>query len=181
MKKMKNQFLISMPNMSDSIFEKSIVYICEEQTDGYMGVIINKPIFNKNDILDNLEMINMKKISDIYFGGPVKINHGLVLHSKNYKTEGTIRVSTNISLTSNDKIINDIGRGKGPEKYKFIVGYSGWSQGQLEKEIENGDWLLSSLNENYIFKNNDDKKWRNAFADLGLEIDFFTGGNSGIS
>ena len=114
MKKMKNQFLISMPNMSDSIFEKSIVYICEEQTDGYMGVIINKPIFNKNDILDNLEMINMKKISDIYFGGPVKINHGLVLHSKNYKTEGTIRVSTNISLTSNDKIINDIGRGKGP-------------------------------------------------------------------
>ena len=181
MKKIKNQFLISMPKMSDSIFEKSIIYICEQQIDGYMGIIINKPISNKNEVIDELGSSSMKNIKDIYFGGPVKINRGLILHANDYNNEGTIKISTNISLTSNDKIINDINIGLGPENYKFIVGYSGWSKGQLENEIENGDWLLSNLNEKYIFQKNDEKKWENAYKDLGLKIKMFTGGNSGIS
>ena len=183
MKKIKNQFLISMPKMSDSIFEKSIIYICEEHTDGYMGIIINKPISNKNknEILNELGTSKINNISNIYFGGPVKINRGIVLHTNSYKTKGTIEISTNISLTSNGKIINDIETGKGPKKYIFVVGYSGWSHGQLEQEIENGDWLLSNLNEKYIFQKNDEKKWENAFTDLGLEIKMFAGGNSGIS
>ena len=63
----------------------------------------------------------------------------------------------------------------------FVVGYSGWSHSQLEQEIENGDWLLSNLNEKCIFQKNNEKKWENAFTDLGLEIKMFAGGNSGIS
>ena len=64
---------------------------------------------------------------------------GFVLHDNKYKTKHTIKLSKSISLTSNDKIIEDLKNGEGPKKFKFSIGYSGWSRGQLDEEIQAGD------------------------------------------
>ena len=77
--------------------------------------------------------------------------------------------------------MNDIEANIGPDIYKFIIGYSGWAIGQLEKEIENGDWLVTSLDEKSVFDFFEEKKWTTIFSDLGLDINLFSGGNSGVS
>ncbi len=183
MKKITNHFLLALPHMSDPIFKKSIIYICEHNKDGYMGLIINKPV-SKNNAIDILKQIfpsETRKFPNIYFGGPIKINRGIVLHSTNYETEGTYQISKTISLTSNDNIITDLDKGCGPSKFKFIIGYAGWAPGQLEKEIENGDWLLTTLDDIIVFNTPDNEKWENAFIELGINSNSFSGGQSGIS
>mgnify|MGYP001170496570 CR=1 FL=1 len=181
MKKITNHFLIALPNMIDPIFKRSIIYICDENKDGYMGLIINKPIANNNENIVDIGNIASNKFSNIYFGGPVNINAGIIIHDNSYSTEGTNQISTNISLTSDKKIIDDIAINNGPDNYKFFMGYSGWSPGQLEKEIENGDWILTSLDDKSIFNFSEEGKWKKLFLDFGLDITLFSDSPSGIS
>ena len=51
----------------------------------------------------------------------------------------TLKITSEIKLTSNNQIVQDIINDNGPVDYIFSLGYSGWGQGQLEREIEDGD------------------------------------------
>jgi len=172
-----------MPHLSDSIFGKSLIYLCDHNEYGSMGVIINKLIPSKNieNILIQTGLEQLKPDIEIYFGGPVKLETGMILHDTKYKTKGTINVSRNISLSSNLNIINDIINGIGPNKFKFTLGYAGWDKGQLEKEIENGDWLLIPSNYDIIFNTPYNKIWEKLCSEIDIDVDLFSGGLSGIS
>ena len=110
-KDLKNHFLIAMPSINDPIFKKSLILICDDNSDGTMGLIINKPI---NDTLLKTIMIETNigndypENSKIYFGGPVNLNVGFVLHGSNYTTDTTLNISKELSITSDKKIITDI-------------------------------------------------------------------------
>ena len=160
MKNLSNHFIISMPHMNDPIFSKSLIFICEHNMDGAMGIIINKPMISENteDIIEQTGLAQISPTPGIYFGGPVKLNMGLILHDSSYNIEGTLPISNSLALTSNNQIINDLIDGDGPNKFRFSFGYAGWEKAQLEREIENGDWLLMPADDNFIFSiPNEDK------------------------
>ena len=73
MKSFSNHFLISMPNMNDPIFSKSLIYLCQHDIDGAMGVIINKPMVKENasEIIQKTGLDIIKPMPKIYFGGPI--------------------------------------------------------------------------------------------------------------
>ena len=82
-----------------------------------MGLIINKPIVsdgNKSSFLKDI-FSNMNIKSKIYFGGPVNIQNCFVLHDNSYVSNDTIELSSGISLTSNDSILEDIKNNIGPK------------------------------------------------------------------
>ena len=97
--------------------------------------------------------------STVYFGGPVNLNVGFILHEANYKTERTLNISKDISLTSDNKIIRDIKKNNGPDNFKFTLGYAGWDKQQLSNEIENGDWIVTPAESKYILQKNNDDLW----------------------
>ena len=181
MKNFSNHFLISMPHMNDSFFEKSLIYICNHNEEGAMGLIINKimPSHNAQDILIQTGLNQINPYPEIYLGGPVGIENGLILHDSSYKLEGELRITSKIKLTSNKKIIDDIINSKGPQDYLFLFGYAGWHKKQLEQEIENGDWLIMPANYEFIFKTPNHLKWSNAAIQFGIDINSFSGGKSG--
>ena len=183
MENFSNNFLLSMPHLNDSIFGQSLIYICDHNNFGAMGVIINKPISSKSieNILMETGLGQLKPQIKIYFGGPVQKGMGMVLHDGKYKTNGTINISKSISLSSNINIFNDIINGYGPDKFKFALGYAGWEKGQLEKEIENGDWLLIPPNDDLIFNTPHSKILEKIKSLFNIDINNFTGGLSGIS
>ena len=172
-----------MPHLNDSIFDKSLIYICNHNKYGALGIIINKPMPNKNaqNILLEIGLEQLKPRLEIYFGGPVQIERGMILHDCKYKTNDTINVSKSISLSSNANIINDIQNGKGPDNFKFTLGYAGWSKGQLEKEIENGDWLLVPANYDLIFNTPSNQILSKLQTFINIDIDNLSGGLSGLS
>lgn len=180
LKNLQNHFLVTMPHLTESVFGKGIIYLCEHNKDGAMGIMLNKPIPNIEEFISKLELKNINPKPSIYLGGPVDVNKGFVIHETGYETKGTLEVSKNISLTSDLKIINDIIDGNGPDKFRFALGYSGWGPGQLEDELKQGDWLVLPAEKNLIFNTPDEMMWKNACKKLGIDLDSL-GGQAGIS
>ena len=139
------------------------------------------PSENVQNILTEMGLEQLKPKVEIYFGGPVQIGMGMILHDHRYETKGTLNISKSISLSSNTNIINDISNGNGPDEFKFAVGYAGWDKGQLEKEIENGDWLIVPSNYDLIFNTPSSKILEKLKLLIDIDIDHFSGGLSGLS
>ena len=168
--------------MNDPLFTKSLIYMCENNPEGSLGLIINKPMVSQNaaDILQKIGLEVIQPAPEVYFGGPVNIEMGLILHDTDYEIEGTLTVSNAISLTANKQILCDLKTGTGPAQYRFSMGYAGWGQGQLEREIKNGDWLLIPADRDFIFSVPDSDKWQAAATQFGIDIANL-GGSAGIA
>ena len=168
--------------MNDPIFIKSLIYMCEHNPEGSMGIIINKPMISENaaEILQKTGLEQLQPLPEVYFGGPINMEMGLILHNADYETEGTLTVSKSVALTSNKQIVSDLKTGDGPNQYRFLLGYAGWDKGQLEREIENGDWLLMPADVDVIFSIPDTDKWQAATTKLGFDISDL-GGSAGIA
>ena len=174
MNSLKNHLLISTPHMNDDIFCRSVIYICEHNLEGAFGLIINKPIDNVSlKYLKNIDYLNSDYIRNIktklYFGGPILVEKIMALHANELNTEPDIKLNNKISISSGKEIIRDIENDINLN-YKLFCGHSGWSPGQLEREIENGDWLLQSSNIDLLFNLPAEKIWGNAAKSLGINI-----------
>jgi len=180
MSSLKNHIIISMPHMNDLSFGRSVVLICEHDTNGAMGFVINKP-FETPELKELFfglfpeEEDILKLIPTVHFGGPVLVARGIVLHSADYETEGTMKMGDDFSLTSNKGIVRDIVAEKGPRYYKLMFGHAGWTQHQLESEIENGDWLLQNTNLDFVFNTDEKFMWDLAAKSFGIDITHFSG------
>ncbi|MEM9279842.1 MAG: YqgE/AlgH family protein, partial [Pseudomonadota bacterium] len=131
------KFLIAMPGMGDSRFERSVIYICAHSPEGAMGFIVNRTMDSPTvlEFLEQLEIIAEAEKDKIpielsaglmHVGGPVEPGRGFVLHTSDFESSSTVEVRENVSLTATLEILRAIAVGKGPEKTILALGYSGW-------------------------------------------------------
>jgi putative transcriptional regulator len=166
--------LIATPAIQDGLFAESLVYLCEHNNDGCMGLVVNHRTTQVlNDIFvqlniscDDTDIQNQP----VYLGGPVKIEQGFVLHSNDGRWQGTVDVSDDIKLTSSLDILEDIAGKRGPKHYLVTLGFSGWAPGQLESELQQNSWLTSNSSSDLLFDVEPDKRWQKAFDSLGFDI-----------
>ena len=176
---LKNQILISMPNINDPFFSKSVVYICEHGNSGAMGMIVNKSLNapELREIFDRFFKVdkpfNIVK-SNTFFGGPVLLEKGIILHHSDYLSPKSISISKSVSLTSDHGALEDLKREK-KVPFKLMLGHAGWSAGQLEREIANGDWLIQSTTSDFIFNLPSNQMWEYAAKSVGLDINLSLG------
>jgi putative transcriptional regulator len=171
---LKNHLLIAMPSLNDSYFHRAVVYLCEHDDDGAMGVIINQPTELMLDALleqvDLASTINAHKTTPVLLGGPVNSNQGMVLHDSPSSWPSSIQVSDKMQLTTSIDILSEISHGTGPDHALVTLGYAGWSAGQLEQEIIDNTWLTVESNPNILFEVPTHDKWKAAGMLLGLDI-----------
>lgn len=134
-----------MPGMADDTFSGAVVYLCEHSEKGALGLVINKPIditlanlFEKVDL--SLEGNDLAE-QPVYFGGPVQTDRGFVLHRPLGSWSSTLKVTSEIGLTTSKDILQAVSVGDGPDNMIMSLGYAGWSAGQLEAEIAQNAWL----------------------------------------
>ena len=108
-------------------------------------------------------------------GGLVFIERGILLHSNSYNSKDSIKISDQFSITSSNKILKDINNSNSLKNYKLMLGHAGWISGQLEKEIENGDWLMQSTSIDFVFNTNESKMWQIAAKSFGVELSEISG------
>ena len=170
-----NQYLLATPSIKDPLFASSMVYLCDHSKDGSMGMVVNHLAEQRlGDILEQLDIhCFTQSILDlpVFIGGPVNLQQGFVLHSPASKWEKTIQVGPDTSLTSSKDILEAIANDEGPEQFLVLLGFSGWSAGQLEQELQNNSWLTPQSSENITFNENIDNKWQMAFDTLGFNLD----------
>ena len=106
----------------------------------------------------------------VFLGGPVTPFSPFVLHSLEKKYDETHAVTSNIGVSSKPDIIQSILSKNFPEKFLVSFGYTGWSSGQLEKEIQQGSWVIIPANEQIIFSTKSDKKIEEASKLAGFNL-----------
>jgi len=169
-------FLVSTPQMPDPRFEEQVIYICAHSQEGAMGLAINKPnlAFSLAEVLKGANLpLPQGEFPPIYIGGPVELESAFILYRSDYHTEYQLEVSPTVSLSRETKVLQDIAEGHGPEKYLFLLGYTGWGPGQLEKELMDDGWLTVPADDNIIFELADDLKWKAAAMQYGIDISTF--------
>ena len=168
------QLLVAMPGMADPRFERAVIYMCVHSLEeGTMGLIINKPLpdVRFDDILSNLK-IHPRSTScssiQVHRGGPVQTQLGFILHSGDYKKEGTLVVDSEISLSTTTEVLRAIAEGTGPDRNLMALGYAGWDSQQLDNEIKRNAWLNVPADAELLFSREYDSKWEKALAKLGI-------------
>ncbi len=167
------QLLISMPNLIDPFFQKTVILICEFSEKAIMGLIINKPVQNikVHNILKNIKLdVNDKLINqDVFIGGPVHTGQGFILHSSECKYEGSETINKNLRLTTSLKILEDISKNKPPKFYKVFLGCSVWGYKQFNNEMLENSWHLMDTSNEIIFQNNEiNKIWEICVEKSGI-------------
>ena len=179
-------FLIAMPSLQGDAFERTLVYLCEHDASGAMGLIVNrtsdvsisdvvKDFVSKEDGKDEadadgqiqFEVLNRSN-QTVLLGGPVSSDRGFVLHAPYKEYASTVRINERLGLTRSFDILEDIGRGQGPKQMLMALGYAGWSAGQLEKELVANAWLAVPANEHILFETLPSEKYDQAIRLLGI-------------
>lgn len=146
----KEQCLVAMPCLENSYFEKSVIYLLDHNENGAFGLVINKPMDIAVDEI--LRQINEDYHSHFhpepaYAGGPVDGHRGFVLHqpmaSGIWQQQAT--VNHHLAITSSADILHAMSKNENVQEYMIVLGYSGWSAGQLEQEIADNSWLTINI------------------------------------
>ena len=171
--------LISMPQMRDDRFTRSVVYICAHTSDGAMGLIINKIVESVSfpELLDqlNIDTSATNKGIRVHFGGPVETGRGFVLHSADYVQDATLVIDDSVALTATVDILKSIAEGDGPDKSILALGYAGWAPGQLDQEIQANGWLSVPADNDLVFGVDPDTKWEKSMGKIGIDFNMLSG------
>ena len=172
------QLLIATPVVSESCFARSVIYMCAHNEEGAMGIIINYPVesIGIKEIFDQLDIDSEAKIRKfpIHFGGPVESNRGFVVHSADYAVAESLIQKDGIAVTASVSVLQELAMGKGPAQGMLVLGYAGWSPGQLEAEIENGSWIVVPASKQLVFDTDNETKWNVAVSTLGFDMGHFS-------
>ena len=170
---LSHHFLIAMPSMVDPNFAKSLTYICEHNDHGALGVVVNRPIDMTLKALFEQIDIPLHDASrgrlPVYFGGPVQVDRGFVLHRPPGEWLSTLSINPEVGLTTSRDILQAVGEGRGPDQILVSLGYAGWAPGQLEQELSQNAWLTVSANLNVIFELPVEERLSAAMSLLGVD------------
>ncbi len=172
-----------MPGLEDALFSKSVVYVCEHNSKGALGLVINKPadidlkgLFEKIDLpLERSDLL----ASQVFQGGPVQTERGFVLHEgievspeaekKSSLYASTMTIPGGLEMTTSKDVLEAIASGSGPRKVMVSLGYSAWAGGQLETELGENSWITVDADPVIIFDTPVNQRYDKALALLGLQ------------
>jgi putative transcriptional regulator len=169
-----NQLLIAMPGMADPNFSSTVTLICEHNSDGALGIVINRPMnLNLAGLFQQLAVADADGAASripVMDGGPVAKERGFVLHNPDAEFESSVAVSPGIQLTLSRDILDAIAAGRGPRKALVALGYAGWQPGQLEAEMLANAWLSVPATPEIIFDVPFSERWITAADILGVDL-----------
>ena len=168
-----HQFLIAMPGVIDSPFSGSVVYICEHNERGALGLVINRPTdIDMSTLFDKLDSkleIALLQHQPVLYGGPVQTERGFVLREPQTEPyHSSLRVPGGLEMTTSKDVLEQVAAGNGPSRFILTLGYSGWGAGQLEEELAHNGWLTVPADQAIIFDTPIEARQQAAMALLGV-------------
>ncbi|HBE42946.1 MAG TPA: hypothetical protein DDW27_17435 [Bacteroidales bacterium] len=161
----KGKLLISEPFLPDTFFNRTIVYLADHNTEGSVGFILNK----------KLEIKVSEAISGfdgweeyLSMGGPVAPDTLHYLHSMGDMIPKSVWVSDNIFWGGEIDHIRNMIRNRvlNNTQIRFFLGYSGWSAGQLERELKENSWVIARIATDIVLNNQINTTWKRVLQGL---------------
>ena len=154
-------------------FERTLVLLCQHDSDGAMGLIINRENqITIRDVVDSLQPdhSNLPSIPDAvrptWWGGPIGDGTGFVVWNGQVNNDEGWNIGPTVAVSpSIDRLISLI---EANQDFQMCLGYAGWGPGQLDEEIRQGAWLVVDVDEEIVFNTPLTERYDSALAVLGL-------------
>ncbi len=162
--------LISMPQLADPNFSRTVVLLCQYDTEGAFGLIVNRPMAQPaHEMVHTVPELEIRDDVHLFTGGPVEPMRAWVLTSRPSLDEDATEVAEGVFLSASPAAIRTALQTPPGRDVKVVVGYSGWSAGQLDGELAQSSWLLLPVGADLIFGSAPTKMWAQAIARLGAD------------
>lgn len=162
--------LLSMPQMCDPNFARTVVLLCKHNDDGAFGLVVNRPFATTGRVIVNTEPpIETERELEIWVGGPVEPQTSWMLVGDHDDFGAGGHISDGLYLSTSPQRLSRLLEPNPPPRTRLILGYSGWGPGQLESELQHSAWLLSDVNADLIFSTPPDRMWETAIRRLGAD------------
>ena len=179
-----HHLLIALPKLDGTQFERNVIYLCEHNEDGAMGIVINRTTASSvSDVLRHLEIDVSDRVAGsqlVIEGGPLNPENGFILHSPVGDWQSSILVTDQIALTTSKDILLAISQAQSdPDDYLLALGYTGWGSGQLEHEITDNLWLTQPASPDILYEVPVAQRWEMAAKKLGIKHAYQLTSNTG--
>lgn len=163
--------LISMPQLIDPNFKKSVVLLCDHTPDGAFGLVINRPT---DTLVSQVVRLDPPLRNDnglkLWLGGPVELERGWILLNQPPDEPGYLQVGDHLFVsTSMDLLRRLVESDAPPSRARLLTGYAGWGPGQLDHELSESAWLTLDVDPDLLFDTPPALLWEAAIRRLGAD------------
>jgi len=165
--------LLSMPQLVDPNFNRTVVLLCKHSEDGAFGLVMNRPLVTTGRVVVNLDPpVSPEHDLQVWIGGPVEPQRSWILVGEE-PTESDdatgVRIAEGLYLSTSPDLLRRLLAPNPPPRARLVVGYSGWGPGQLESELHASAWLISDVDRELIFATAPEQMWEAAIRRLGAD------------
>lgn len=177
MQGMHDHFLLAMPQLDDDNFADALVYLCDHDANGILGIIVNRPLMlDVGELLAQLDLDTSNAPPQVLsqavlYGGPVHHDRGFVLHTDpGERWSSSLQVTDRIALTTSLDILKALAQGKGPSQFLICLGCAGWEVDQWVDEVKANAWLTFPATPDILFETHVDQRRQAAAQSLGIDL-----------
>jgi putative transcriptional regulator len=165
--------LLSMPQLVDPNFSRTVVLLCKHSDEGAFGLVLNRPLVTSGRVVVDLHPpVSADSDLEVWVGGPVEPQRSWMLVGGESGREGVIsgmRIAEGLYLSTSPDLLRRLLEPDPPPRTRLVVGYSGWGPGQLEAELTASAWLMSDIDRELIFSTPPERMWEAAIRRLGAD------------
>jgi putative transcriptional regulator len=167
-KSLKGQLLLDGGKLSGSFFHRTVVLICQHDSDGAFGLVLNRATGNKIGEMVVADMPDSLREKPLYLGGPVQPSALSFLHSDQFLLNANVIPNLNLGH-SLDSLVEIHESFSSTQQIRVFAGYAGWSAGQLDDEMRRDAWLVHPAALELVFNAKPEDLWRSILREKGLK------------
>jgi putative transcriptional regulator len=172
--------LVSMPQMIDPNFSKTVVLLAEYGAHGAFGLVVNRRMDEPaRAIVTADEPLEIHPKMHLYTGGPVEPTRAWILASRGDLDPEALEITPGVYLSASATLVRKTLESSPDQGIRMVVGYAGWGAGQLDIELAQGAWLMAPVEADLIFNTSSDEMWEAVIRRLGAEPSMLHG-SSGV-
>ena len=163
--------LLSMPQMADPNFARTVVLLCDYTDRGAFGLVVNRPMTEPAWTLIKTDpAVRVNPDLHLWIGGPVDMQQTWVLMSEPHGPDEEQReISPGVLLSVSQELTLKMLQSPPSSKARVLVGYAGWGPGQLDRELAASGWLMLDVDAQLIFGVPPERMWETAIRRLGAD------------
>ena len=163
--------LLSMPQLVDPNFHRTVVLLCEHNADGAFGLVINRPTdTSASQAVRLLPPPARDGGLALWQGGPVEPQRGWILTSRPPDDVEYRGVGAGLYLSASPVFLRRVLTTRPfPKRTHVLAGYAGWGPGQLDAELAESAWLIMPVELDLIFEIPAAAAWEMAIRRLGAD------------
>lgn len=171
--------LLSMPQLVDPNFARTVVLLCEHSEEGAFGLIVNRPAESTAAEAVQMEpMIETPNDLPLLIGGPVEPQRGWILTAGGADDTHARPLGAGLTLSASPLALRQVlSAHPAPRRTVVLAGYAGWGAGQLDAELAQSDWLIMPVELDIIFEIPSAVAWEMAIRRLGADPSLLQAGH----